>query len=106
MKGGKSGKLPPPPPPPPKTKGPAPPKLAPMPAALDPNKVYEPIAQPEPRVIEAPPKPVEQVDGYEPEREKLRNNPDFAKYIKLLKMKVPMKNILLKVKGEGVFTED
>ena len=36
----------------------------------------------------------------------MRNNPDFAKYIKLLKMKVPMKNILLKVKGEGVFTED
>lgn len=41
---GKAGKaLPPPPPPPPKLKGAAPPKLAPMPKALDPNKVYEPV---------------------------------------------------------------
>jgi hypothetical protein len=97
----KSGKTITPPPPPKSSKAP---KLSKMPKALDVSKVYEAVVELPSKIVDD--KPIEDLDGYEPERDKLRNNPDFAKYVKLLKMKVPMKNILLKVKGEGIFTED
>ena len=45
-------------------------------------------------------------EEFKEEKDKLRENPDFSKYIKLLKMKVPMQQIFLRIKAEGKFTED
>ena len=63
-----------------------------------------PPAPPAPKKEEV--KKVEPVEEFKEEKDKLRANPDFNKYIRLLKMKVPMQQIFLKIKAEGIFSED
>lgn len=94
----------PPPPPPPSIltppKAPPPPSAAaPVPAAPKPAGAEVLAAQ----VTEAD--TAEELDPIEAEKQKLMENPAFARFIKLHKMKVPMKNILLQLGGSG-FTQD
>lgn len=95
----------PPPSPPPSIlnppKAPPPPSAAaPVPAAPKPAGAEVLAAQ----VTEAD--TAEALDPIEAEKEKLMENPAFARLIKLYKMKVPMKNILLQLAATGFSQDD
>ena len=95
---------PPPPPPPSILK---PPKAPPPPSATAPLPTAPAAAAPE--VVAAQVQDVqaeEELDPEEQERQKLLENPAFAKLVKLYKMKVPMKNILLQLAATGFSQDD
>lgn len=48
----------------------------------------------------------EEVDPIDKEKNKLMEDPVFAKFVKLYKMRVPMQNLLLQIKAQGAYSED
>lgn len=50
--------------------------------------------------------PVAPVDPDEARREELMSKPDFAKLIKLMKMKVPLQSILNQTRAVGEYSDD
>lgn len=66
----------------------------------------EPAAGVAPQDAPAPAEPEEPVDPDEAKRAELMEKPDFAKLVKLMKMKVPLQSILNQVRAAGIYTDD
>jgi len=48
----------------------------------------------------------EELDPAEAKKEELMQDPQFAKYVKLYKMKVPLLNIRIQIRAAGIFDPD
>ena len=95
----------PPPDPPPNIL--KPPKAPPAPKGNIPVPAAPAAAAPEVVAAQVQDVPQEQnLDPIEAEKEKLLEDPVFAKFIKLYKMRVPMRNLLMQIKAGGQYSQD
>ena len=82
------------------------PKAPPLPKGGPPPKAPASQGPPANYVTEADTKPPEELDPDEARRQELLAKPDFARFVKLMKMKVPLLSILNQTRAAGVYTDD
>ena len=82
------------------------PKAPPLPKGGPPPTAPQSKGPPAGYVTQQDVNPPEELDPDEARRQELLGKPDFARFVKLMKMKVPLLSILNQTRAAGVYGDD